>query len=246
MEKLEYKGLSKRAKLLLSRQESYDVDFKRAISGLDSEDFVAFANSRRGGTLLIGVDETETPDGRQRGKIVGCPVGDKEKLSIISRAESCIPAIEIKVIVENAGALPFFRIEIPSGPQKPYCTSRGTYKIRGDGINFPLTPQRLLTMFLESESQEFIEKFRDATEDLEQKLGRLFESSVTLEEVLSRTFASARNAESLADETSSASDAVLAAIRRLDARVAQLEAHTAELRQSEDLLFSRQTVENDD
>ncbi len=229
MERQEYKGVSKRAKALLDGQENYDVDFKRAVSGLESDDMVAFANSRHGGAILIGVDEMEIADGRQRGKIVGCPVGDKEKLSIISRAESCTPPVEVRIVVENAGVLPFYRVEIPSGSEKPYCTSKGTYKIRGDGINQPLTPQRLLTLFVESESHEFIERFQRATQELEQKLGQLFEGSATLEMILSRLSTSIRGLESASAEPHGSSEALLATLHRLEDRVARIEAMTAEI-----------------
>lgn len=189
---------------------------------------VAFANSRHGGAILIGVDEMKIADGRQRGKIVGCPVGDKEKLSIISRAESCIPPVEVQIIVENAGVLPFYRVEIPGGSEKPYCTSKGTYKIRGDGINQPLTPQRLLTLFVESESHEFIDRFQAATRELEQKMAQLYEGSATLEAILSRLFAAIQVLESAGEGSHGSSEALSAALERLEERIARIEAATVE------------------
>jgi predicted HTH transcriptional regulator len=131
MEKQEYKGVSKRARALLNGQENYDVDFKRAVSGLESDDMVAFANSRHGGAILIGVDEMKIADGRQRGKIVGCPVGDKEKLSIISRAESCIPPVEVQIIVENAGSCLFIGWRFPAAPRNLTALPRDVQDPRG-------------------------------------------------------------------------------------------------------------------
>jgi ATP-dependent DNA helicase RecG len=184
-----FRTLSARVKLLLAGEEGFDVDFKRSLSGLENEDLVAFANSARGGTILVGVDEYKESNGRQRGKIVGCPVGDKEKVGIINRAQNCIPPVEIEIFIENTSNRPFFRIEIPSGNNKPYCTPGGTYKTRGDGRNLPLLPSHLLTTFMENESRDFLEKFRSATKELDTRLyslmGRLEEVHGAVESVSS-------------------------------------------------------------
>ena len=166
----EHAGISERARDLLSRQEDRDVDFKRQISGLASADLVAFANSPTGGTILIGVDEGASDNGLQRGLVVGCPVGDKEKLIVLNKAESCVPPIEVEIFVENTADLPFLRIEIPSGPDKPYCTRKGIYAIRGDGRTKALLPRRLLSLFLETEAEQFFTRFREATGALEASL----------------------------------------------------------------------------
>ncbi|MGM0366722.1 MAG: AlbA family DNA-binding domain-containing protein [Actinomycetota bacterium] len=166
----EYKGLSPRAVQLLNTQENTLVDFKRNIEGLKSRDLVAFANSKNGGAILIGVDEVDNENGLQRGKVVGCVVNDEEKMKIVSKAQSCIPEIELKIFIENIESGPFFRIEIPSGNYKPYCTAKGIYMIRGDGRNNPLTPNNLLNIFLEEQGKEFIERFSYATKKLDQKL----------------------------------------------------------------------------
>jgi ATP-dependent DNA helicase RecG len=166
----EIAGVSTRAQLLLNRQEGKDVDFKRQLSGLASADLVAFANSPTGGAILIGVDEVAGNNGLQRGVIVGCPVGDKERLIILNKAESCVPPIDVEVYVENADEIPFLRIEIPSGADKPYCTRKGIYAIRGDGRTKALLPGRLLTLFLETEAEQFFARFRAATGELEGSL----------------------------------------------------------------------------
>lgn len=163
-------GISARAQALLDRQEGKDVDFKRQLSGLASADLVAFANSPTGGTILIGVDEVASNNGLQRGVLVGCPVGDKERLIILNKAESCVPPVEVEVYVENADELPFLRIEIPSGADKPYCTRKGIYAIRGDGRTKALLPGRLLSLFLETEAEQFFTRFREATGELEGSL----------------------------------------------------------------------------
>lgn len=180
MERHVFKAISDRARRLLDGQEGTEVDFKRSVGALEPEDLVAFANSSTGGAVLLGVEERKRADGRQRGEVVGCLVGDVERLSILNKAESCIPPVEIEVIIENVESLPFFRVEIPSGPQKPYCTSGGAYKIRGDGANKPLTPRRLLALFMENEEQEFLERFGAATQQLDAQLERLLDISARL------------------------------------------------------------------
>lgn len=204
--KNEYTDLSARTRSLLARSEDYDVDYKRSVTGMDPEDLVAFANSPAGGAILIGVDEIEDANGSQRGQVVGCTIGDKAKLSILNRAESCIPPVRVDVIFENTADLPVIRIEIPSGREKPYCSSKGTYKIRGDGMNKPLGPRRLLEIFIESEGRRFFDRFQNATEELEKKLVMLEKNASELNQSLANTFDVARNTETLADEAMNQSD----------------------------------------
>ncbi len=170
----EYAGLSEKAEELLGSQESRELDFKESAGGLSSDDLVAFANCERGGTILLGVRENKDEQGRQITEIVGCEIGDRAKLSILGKAGSCVPPVEVFVIVENSeGKKPFLRIEITSGSKKPYSTSGGTYKIRGDARNNPLTPDMLLALFMDTENAKFIDRFSQATQDLELGLHEL-------------------------------------------------------------------------
>jgi ATP-dependent DNA helicase RecG len=224
--KLEYRRVSNRARALLRSEEGYDVEFKRSLSGLDSEDIVAFANSHSGGAILVGIEEERTCSGRQKGTIVGCSVSESERRKITDRAESCLPRIDVQVVIENASRLPFFRVEIPGGPRKPYCTSGGTYKTRGDGANKPLTPQRLLFMFMESESQAFVQRFTDATSGLEGKLEYVLEQTMALEQVLHGVFASAANAEALAQDAMGLSDETAAGVWEVQGKLRGLGGHS--------------------
>lgn len=162
-----FKGLSERAQVLLNREEGGDMDFKRSVSSFKSDDIVAFANSRSGGTLMLGIDEVADERGRQMGKIVGCKIDDDSKMTILNRANSCIPPIDLEIYVENDDDIPFYRIEIPSGNNKPYCTSGGTYKIRDDGQNKTLDPTLLLELFIEQESNTFMDRFQLVTSQLD-------------------------------------------------------------------------------
>lgn len=182
--KNEYKTLSSRVKLLLNREEDYDVDWKQSINGLDSQDIVAFANSKKGGSILIGVAERVDKNGKQIAEIVGCKCSDLSKMNIKNKALNCIPPIEITIVKENTNEMPFYRIEIPSGTNKPYCTQKGIYKIREDGHNKGITPNELLRMFMDLESDKFLKRFKKAaaeieynisnvSDDIEQALGHL-------------------------------------------------------------------------
>jgi ATP-dependent DNA helicase RecG len=173
MKKNIFNTISKRAHTLLQRKEGNDVEFKSQLNGLDAADIVAFANSREGGTVFIGIDEKSDEKGIQEIEIVGCDVGDKEKQVILSKAQSCFPPVEVEIFVENLTGKPFFRIEIPAGPDKPYCTASGTYKGRGDGRSNPLLPNQLLSMFIDSESNRFFDRFKEATKELEKELKTL-------------------------------------------------------------------------
>lgn len=207
--KSEYNTLSARVKSLLERSETFDVEFKESVSGLESTDIVSFANSERGGTILIGIRETKSPKGQQRGQIVGCPIGDKEKLKILSKVNSCIPDVYVEIYVENLNDKPFFRIEIPSGADKPYCTSGGTYKIRGDGITQNLNPTQLLNLFETKESERFLRHFREAANVLETYLESISQS--------------AKIAEGLSDEAVFFSDETLNLVQKLDVKISRMD-----------------------
>jgi hypothetical protein len=97
-------------------------------------------------------------------------VGDHEKRKILDRAQQCVPPINVTVHVENRTDKAFYRVEIPSGPNKPYCTSGGTYKTRGDGRKNTLYPTSLLALFLETEGGEFLRRFQQVTSSLEQSV----------------------------------------------------------------------------
>ncbi|RJE47811.1 MULTISPECIES: ATP-binding protein [unclassified Dehalobacter] len=166
MEKDLYMTISSKTKQLLVKQEGFDADFKMTVKGIQATDLVAFANSENGGTILVGVGEVEDKNSMQKGRMIGCPVGDKERLFILSKAESCVPPVEVAIIIENYARKPIYRIEIPSGKEKPYCTAGGTYKIRGDGRTNTLLPGRLLTLYIEKQSETFFNRFREATKEL--------------------------------------------------------------------------------
>lgn len=168
--KMEFETISEKAESLLNQEEGYEVDWKRSIVGLKAEDIVAFANSKNGGSILIGIEEIKDKDGKQQSKIYGCKGTDKEKMSIKQKALNCIPPVEMEIFKENTNEKLFYRLEIPSGKDKPYCTRKGIYKIRDDGHNKVINPEQLLLLFIELESDKFLTKFKEATKEIEDNL----------------------------------------------------------------------------
>ena len=166
MPKNDYKKITKGTKYLIEGPEGKEIDFKSQLNGVKPEDFVAFANSN-GGIILIGVEEKKDSQGVQFGNIVGCPISDKAKQTLINIAASCRPSIEIVIVTENTGTKkPIIRIEVPSGKEKPYCTSSGVYKIRSEGQNIAIDPPLLKAIILEKSSEEFISRFKSAGEEI--------------------------------------------------------------------------------
>jgi ATP-dependent DNA helicase RecG len=190
--KRKYLGISTRAKVLLNKEESFDVDFK-SNSEISIEDLVAFSNSDLGGTILLGVEEIENEDGTQKGKVIGCNVSDATKLKIVNKANQCIPHIDISIHIENSKTNPFYRIEIPSSKNKPHCTQKGIYKTRGDGANKPLLPQELLRIYLDAESDNFLKKYSKATVEMRNDLQNLHKKQI--ENMWNSTFETQFNIE---------------------------------------------------
>jgi hypothetical protein len=151
-------AVSDRAQRLLSRADDLDVVFKKSTAWLESDDLVAFANSKHGGSILVGVHETRNLDGWPTGALAGCAVGDPERRKILAKANQCVPPVPVSIFVENRAERPFYRIEIPSGPRKPYCTAEGIYKIRNSGRSETLYPRQLLALFLETNGEEILRR----------------------------------------------------------------------------------------
>ena len=170
MSKNDYRSLTKETKQIINGYEGREVEFKRQSSGVSVEDFVAFTNAS-GGVILIGVDEKQDDNGRQYGEIIGCDISDRERLSIVGKALSCKPPINIIFRIENSsGKKPIIRIDISEGENKLYWTSSGVYKIRSEGQNIGIDPQLLKAMILKSESDEFVHRFKLAADEVIKKL----------------------------------------------------------------------------
>ena len=204
-----YQTVTADTKKLLDVQEGREVDFKQDPKAIDSEDLVAFANAG-GGTVLAGVEEHESGDGTQSGRIIGCRVDDKTKQAIVGKASSCRPSIDLSIRVENSSTKqPILRIDVPEGSDKPYATSGGTYKIRAEGRNVGISPQLMKAMILEAEADQFVARFRHAADDL---IGKLDEVSERLtSEIQAVGQAAERASQAALSAASAAQDAIDAA-----------------------------------
>jgi len=255
----EYQNITKKAKTLLSRQEGLDVDFKRNAKSLEDCDLVAFANSDHGGTILLGIDENKGPDGRHKAIIIGCSAGDDDKRQISSKAANCIPSIEINIIVENLKDKPFLRIEIPPGLHKPYCTGSGRYVIRDNGHNKPLTPPMLLNLFMIYEGEQFLHRFKTATEQLYAELkgtkNRLSEElrdlyktvqdmNIEVSNFLDSMSETINNTESLADDAMCFSDEANGNILEVRENIENLESTSQDVDRKLDALLRYFEIED--
>lgn len=230
--KREYRRLSRRTQQLLSAPEGVNVDFKREVQAIRSSDLVAFANAPLGGTLLVGIDEYTSPDGVQRGRVVGCDVDDRARLLLVNKATECIPNIEIKIYTENLSqARPILRVEIPSGHLKPYCTHGGEYRIRTDGRNRALLPEELLAIYMDREGEQFLSRFRDAVFQLEHQVESVNHSlssgmlsvSQHLEDLDDQLRHTLHRIEQLTDSNKKRSRNLLQALRESQRSIVQLE-----------------------
>ena len=213
----DFKSITAATRRLLAGEEGRDVDFKARPDGIKAEDFVALANAR-GGILLVGVEEQKDKKGKQFGVIVGCSINDRTRQGFISTAASCHPSIDIKVYVENSGSdMPIYRIEVPEGTEKPYCTSSGLYKIRAEGQNVAIDPPLMKAIILEREADEFVARFKAAGDTLIEQINQVYEDLgeqiSRVEQAASEAADAAGNAEDAArDAENAARDAESAAI----------------------------------
>lgn len=222
--KTEFQNITPETAKLLDKEEGTDVDFK--VDGIDAEDIVAFANSKNGGVILIGVEEIKDGLGRVRGKVVGTRVGDNEKLRIINKALDCLPPIQVNIIYENISDKPIMRVEIPRGAYRPYCTKKGVYKTRNDGRNQALTSDQLFDIFLEREYKSFIDKFKEATKELKDDVteiaSQLEGTEHRITTALDHIESSVGSAESDAYDAVRGAEDVQGAIQDLEEKVSDL------------------------
>lgn len=197
---------------LLRSGEGQLVDFKRVPESISSDDFVAFANTAEGGTILAGIGE-QNVGGAQVGVILGCDVSDNTMLQLLNKAISCMPPIAIDIFIENLDEKPILRVSVPSSPTKPHCTPKGLYCRRDGARNRALQPGELIRIFLETESQAFATRFEAAASRISQELD-------SLEQSLSGTIRNMSDqlgwAGSNLDDTSSTIDNIFAYTKHLN------------------------------
>lgn len=184
---------------MIEGEEGYDVEFKESPKDVQPEDIVAFANGT-GGSILVGVRQVTKKNSR-KGDIVGCRIGDEFKRSISDKASRCIPRLEVRIVAEGVKTgKPVYRIDIPQGDNKPYCTSGGTYKIRRDVQNIAIDPELMVPMVLRREEEQFINRFKSAGEQILEALRQLEERVEQVAYVADEAASSAQEAAAVAEE----------------------------------------------
>ena len=133
-------------------------------------------NSTHGGTILLGVEEKKRPKGQTGLNRRWMSRRRPRKAEDHRQSSGLHPNRTSHHLRRAIDGKPIYRISIPSGPDKPYCTSGGTYKIRGDGRNLQTQPNELLNIFLDSHGRQFLQRFQDATSDLRQTMDETAET----------------------------------------------------------------------
>jgi predicted HTH transcriptional regulator len=169
----DYKSITSDTQRIIDGQEGRNVDFKAKPDGVKAEDFVALANAQ-GGTILVGVEEQQNKQAKQRGVVKGCSMSDNVRQGFISTAANCRPSIDITVRIENSRSTkPIYRIDVPEGKVKPYCTGSGLYKMRAEGQNVAIDPPLMRAIILEKEAEEFVARFKAAGDELLKEIDRV-------------------------------------------------------------------------
>jgi len=98
----------------INKGESYKIEFKESLNGLDKE-FTAFANAS-GGKIFLGVTD--------KGEIKGIDISNNLKSRIQDIANNCRP--KINIIIEELNNI--LIIKVREGDDKPYECASGYYK----------------------------------------------------------------------------------------------------------------------
>lgn len=136
--------LSKETKRLMNKEEDIEVEYKREIPSDLGKSLVSFANSKYGGFILIGVEETTDKHGRQRGQLYqgrGIRLSDENKTKIQNILSDCRDNLPAQVIEEEKqNGYGIYKIKTPPRTDKLYCTGGGTYVIRINGRSQAISP----------------------------------------------------------------------------------------------------------
>jgi len=126
---------------LLDQGENSSVEFKRQEVHPDTiaREMVAFANTR-GGTILIGVDDSGTIAG------IDDSINWEERIANIAR-HNIVPALTVEYHEVSVNNRCVGVIDVPKGPDKPYQTSKNFYFIRIGSTTRTATQGELMRMF---------------------------------------------------------------------------------------------------
>ena len=145
--------------------ESDRIEYKRELNDKLEKETVAFLNSREGGRICFGIDNS--------GKVFGVSDPDGDQLKIKDRLKNNIqPSVMglFDIVHEVRDKKEVIRLNIASGPEKPYylknygMTSKGCY-IRVGSASEPM-PQRMIEELFSRRIRNSIGKIRSPRQDL--------------------------------------------------------------------------------
>ncbi|WP_083824981.1 AlbA family DNA-binding domain-containing protein [Methanoplanus limicola] len=146
-------------------RESSRIEYKRQLNDNFEKEVVAFLNSREGGVIYIGIEDS--------GELYGVLDVDDVQLKIKDRLKNNIqPSVMglFDVIHEVRDDKDIVRINIAGGPEKPYylkkygMTGKGCF-MRVGSASEPM-PQRMIDEFYSGRTRSSIGKIRSPRQDL--------------------------------------------------------------------------------
>lgn len=232
---------------LIESREGFDIEFKRIANAVESEDLVAFANSPEGGYIIIGVAEVKNENNGETMNIKGAKVGDHERLIILNKAQDCLPPVELFLQNYKFQGKDLLVIEIPTGSNRPYCTKKGVYKIRGEGRNQVLTQELLFQIIMEKEYQTFLERFKTATHELKDEMlymqDIIEKSEGEISNSLQGIFAEATEAEATSQDVFSMTEGISDMLGRLGEEFFFHDDRMNDLEEKVDLILKHLNIE---
>ncbi|MDP1728015.1 MAG: putative DNA binding domain-containing protein [Bacteroidota bacterium] len=145
--------------------ETNRIEYKQELTeGLEKE-VIAFLNYHEGGVLYIGIDKT--------GKAIGVKDADGDMLKIKDRLKnnispSCMGLFE--VVLETKKGKDIIKVNIASGPEKPYYIKKQGMSERGCYIRIGTAaepmPNKMIERLFSKRTRNSIGKIQSARQDL--------------------------------------------------------------------------------
>lgn len=125
-------------------KESNRIEFKRELNAKLEKEIVAFLNYREGGTVYIGVDD--------EGSVIGIQNVDDAQLKIKDRLKNNIMPSTMglfDVICETYNDKNYIKINIASGPEKPYYVKKYGMSTLGCSIRIGSSAESMTQSMIE-------------------------------------------------------------------------------------------------
>lgn len=148
------KKIPKKIMKLIEKSETVETEFKKAMTSNIMKAMIAFAN-KKGGVILVGVDEVKREKGIHVGKIKGIdtPNIQEDREIVGGWAREIIPTVQYNFnYFENEGNDTIYVIHIKESNEKPVGSKSGLYKIRSDTGNNGIDPITMRSLIVNEES----------------------------------------------------------------------------------------------